>query len=81
MDRHQLKTLFKASFIIAFMIFITAILSEFSVRMYYDNTVWWLQIIAGLLAILLIAVSVFVILLMVPEVRKPLLDIIGTKEE
>ena len=80
MNRNQFLALLKVSFLIACIIFFTAILSEFSVRMYYSSTDWLVQIIAGLLAILLITLVIIVLLLWVRDLRGAFLRVFGIEE-
>lgn len=80
MNKNQFLALLKVSFLVACIIFFTAILSDFSVRMYYSSTDWFVQIIAGLLAILLITLAVIVLLLWVSGLRRAFLRMFGFEE-
>jgi hypothetical protein len=78
MNKHR-SSLLRKSFLIACIIFFTAVCSDFSVRMFYTSTVWWVQVIAGLLAILFITLLIILLLLVAPEFRKAFLEVLGEK--
>jgi hypothetical protein len=81
MDKHEFLAVFKVSFAIATMIFFTAILSDFSVRMYYDSTDWVVRIFSGLIAIAAMTVVITLFLLWIPYTRKAILRMFGFEEE
>jgi hypothetical protein len=74
---NETKTLLKVSFSIAIIIFFTALLSDFSVRMFYSSEVLWVKILAGLIAIFIITLVIWLLLSIVPELRNPFLHIFG----
>lgn len=81
MDKHEFLAMFKASFAIATIIFVTAILSDLSVRMYYGSTDWLVRIFSGLFAIAAMTVVIMLFLLWIPSTRKAILRMFGFDEE
>ena len=77
MNRHEFIELLEVSLLIASLIFFTALLSDFSVRMAYSSEVWWVKIIAGLLAILVITSIIILLLLTVPQLKRAFLSMLG----
>lgn len=71
------KRLLKVSFSIAIIIFFTAVLSDFSVRMFYSSEVFWVKVLSGLLAVVIITLTIWVLLMWMPELREPFLHIFG----
>jgi uncharacterized membrane protein len=74
---NETKTLIRVSFSIAIIIFFTALLSDFSVRMFYSSNDWFVKVFAGLVAILIIASVIMVLMWAVKDIRKPFLRIFG----
>lgn len=77
MNKYQFLALLKACFFIACIIFFTALCSEFSVRMFYSSANWSDQVIAGLIAILIITSLILLLLLMVSQLRRAFLRMFG----
>lgn len=75
--QRQHFTILRICFFIAVIIFITAVCSDFSVRMFYSSTDYTIQVIAGLIAIGLITVTLVLFLLAVPELKRALLRMFG----
>ena len=76
MNMREFRTLLKVSLIIAVIIFFTSVFSEFSVRMYYSSTEWWVQALAGLIAIGIITL-LLLLLLTVRDLRRAVLRVFG----
>lgn len=77
MNKNELATMFKACFVIAVIIFVVAVTSEFSVRMFYSSTDPIVQIISGLIAVLFITCLIALLLYVTPSLRKALLRTFG----
>jgi uncharacterized membrane protein YhhN len=75
--QRQKFTIVKVCFFIAVIIFITAICSDFSTRMFYSSTDPTIQVVAGLIAICLITFLLILFLLAVPELKRALLRMFG----
>jgi hypothetical protein len=75
----QQRLLIKTSFLVAVFIFFTAVFSDFSVRMFYSSNVGWVKVLSGLLAIFLITMAIWLLLTLVPELRKAFLGILAEK--
>lgn len=73
----QASKLLQASFIIAFIIFFTALSSDFSVKMFYSSTDPYIQIFFGLFAILLIGLLFALLLWMMPPLKRALIRAFG----
>lgn len=73
--------LLKLSLVIATMIFLIAVLSEFAVRMYYSSEEIWVKILASFIAIVLIAVPIVILFLTNPRLRQAILRIFEVEEE
>jgi flagellar motor component MotA len=71
----------KVSFVIAIIIFVTAILSEASVKAYYSSTNVLIQIGTSIFAIFAMAFVILFILWVMPDLRKAILRIFGLDEE
>jgi len=78
--RHEFLRLLKVSFVIASIIFVTAVCSDFSVKMLYSSTDYRVQIFAGLLAVLFIMVLLMMLLLLAPDLRKALFRMFGMEK-
>jgi len=78
--RHEFLMLLKVSFVIASIIFVTAVCSDFSVKMFYSSTDYGVQMVAGLLAIFFIMILVMILLLMAPDIRKALSRMFGIEK-
>lgn len=76
----RLKTI-KLCFGIAIIIFLTSVLSDFSVRMFYSSTDALVQIIAGLIAVLLITLMLALLFVVIPDLRRAFLSVFGMEEE
>ena len=81
MNKTESLALFKVSLVIAILIFVTAILSDFSVRMYYGSTDPFIQVLTSLFAIIVIASVILISLLLMPDIRKAILRMFGIAEE
>lgn len=81
MKKREFLVLLQVSLSIAVIIFLTAILSDFSVRMYYSSTLWWVQIVSGLIAVVSMTLVIMFFLLWIPSTRKALLRMFGFEEE
>lgn len=79
-NKQQLKDLFKLCFPIVLIIFLTAVLSDFSVRMFYSSTDIAMQVIAGILAVFAITGVLMYSLWNSPRLRKALSRIFGMDE-
>ena len=77
MESWSFRGLFRVSFSIAIIIFLIAILSEFSVRMFYSSEDWFVKIVSGLIAIFTITFIIMVFLSRAPEMKKAFLRIFG----
>jgi hypothetical protein len=75
--QRQRFTIVKVCFFIAVIIFVTAVCSDFSVRMFYSSTDPTIQVVAGLIAIGFIALVLLLFLLAVPELKRALLRMFG----
>ena len=81
MTRHQFRILLRVSFVIAAIIFVTAVCSEFSVRMFYSSTDYTTQVVASLIAIITIMFLIMLFLAITPEIRTAFLRMFGIKDE
>lgn len=80
MNKAEFRVLLRASFVIAVLIFFTAVLSDFSVRMYYSGTDSFVQIFGALLGILIMTLVIMSIFLLMPDIRKAVLRMFGLEE-
>jgi uncharacterized BrkB/YihY/UPF0761 family membrane protein len=81
MNKREFLALFKVALIIGLIIFFTAVLSDFSVRMYYDSTNWFVQVVSGIIAIIMIAIFIMILFWWIPDARKAVLRVFGLDEE
>ncbi len=75
--KSETKTLLRVSFAIAIIIFFTATMSDFSVRMFYSSSDPPTKVLAGLLAVLVIASVIMLLMLVIPDLKKPFLRMFG----
>ena len=78
-DWDQTKKLLRVSFLIAVIIFVTALASDFSVKMFYSSTDPTIQIVAGLIAVLFIAFLVAILLFTTPALKRALSRTFGVE--
>jgi uncharacterized BrkB/YihY/UPF0761 family membrane protein len=81
MQGRKVLVLFKTSFVIAVIIFFTAILYDFSLKMYYSSTNQFVQIGSSLLAIIVMTLIIMLFLWWIPNARKAVLRMFGLDEE
>lgn len=76
-----LTKLAKICSFIAFIIFLTALTSDFSVKMFYSSPDPMVKVEAGLIAISIVASLLFLSLLMMPELQEPFIRIFGMNDD
>jgi len=81
MQRRKVLLLFRASFVIAVIIFFTAILYDFSVEMYYSGSDPFVRIGSSFLAIFIMTVVIMLFLWWIPDARKAVLRMFGLDDE
>jgi amino acid transporter len=81
MKGRKILVLFRVSLVIAAIIFFTAILSDFSVRMYYSSTNGFVQITSGVIAVIVIAIFIMFLFWWIPDTRNAVLRMFGLDEE
>jgi hypothetical protein len=81
MQERRFLALFKVSFEIAIIIFFTAILYDFSLKMYYSSTDPFVRIGSGLLAVIVMTLVIMFFLWVIPDTRKAVLRMFGLGEE
>jgi Na+/proline symporter len=81
MNKAEFRALLKVSFVIAVLIFFTAILYDFSVRMFYSSTNSLVQIGSGFFAVIAMTPVIMFLLWWVPDTRKAVLRMFGVDEE
>jgi hypothetical protein len=47
--------------------------------MFYNSEVWWVKVLAGLIAIFIITLVIWMLLSVMPELKEPFLYIFGKK--
>lgn len=80
-NKAEFLALLKLSFVIAILIFFTAILYDFSVKMYYGSTNSFVQIVGSLVAVIVMTLVVLLLLLLMPGIRKAILRMFGLDEK
>ena len=81
MKGRKFLVLFRVALIIAAIIFFTAVLSDFSVKMFYDSTDRVIQFVSGVVAIVVIAIFIMFLFYWIPETKNALLKMFGLDEE
>lgn len=81
LNKREFLALFRASLIIAIIIFVTAIFYDFSVKMYYGSTNSLVQVGSSILAVFVMASVITFFLWWIPDARKAVLRTFGLYEE
>jgi uncharacterized membrane protein required for colicin V production len=81
MNRQEISRVLMTSFIVAIIIFMLAVLSDFSVRMYYSGTDPTTHILGGLLGIGVMTLFIAFVLFFIPDIRKAISRMFGLEKE